>query len=187
MLSDIENLDVLLGGKHSGRDESEISNNGSRPESPSYDTMLSRNNSHLISHEAEIRTYAQSGQSSRDADSGNEFNRLPGELNQKFTGAMSDFMSTESSQVQRAINEAISDQILPQIQATLIAGQGHVPERRWGNPARRPEYRPEEALDRGFRSHSRDEYYRFPNRNEDLESSQDNRSLQSQTMPNKLL
>ena len=36
-------------------------------------------------------------------------------------------MSTVSSQIQRAKNEAISYQILPQIQATLKSGQGHMP------------------------------------------------------------
>ena len=61
-------------------------------------------------------------------------------------------MSTVSSHIQRAINEAKSDQILPQIQATLKSGQGHMPERRWEDPARRPEYRSEEALDRRLRS-----------------------------------
>ena len=50
-------------------------------------------------------------------------------------------MSTVSSQIPRAIYEAISDQILPQIQATLKSGQGHMPERRWEDPVRRPEYR----------------------------------------------
>ena len=79
-------------------------------------------------------------------------------------------MCTVSSQIQRAINEAISDRIMPQIRATLKSGQGHVPERRWENPARRPEYRSKVALDRRFRSDSRDEYYRFANRNQDLES-----------------
>ena len=48
---------------------------------------------------------------------------------------MSDFMSTVSSQILIAINEAISGQILPQIQATLKSGQGPIPERRWENPA----------------------------------------------------
>ena len=114
ILSDIENRDVMLGGNHSGRDESEISNHGKRPEKPTFETLLSQNcNSHLNSHEAEIRTYAQNGQSSRDADLGSEFNRLSGELNQIITREMSDFMSTVSSQIQRAINEAFSDQILP--------------------------------------------------------------------------
>ena len=91
MLSDIENLDVILGGNHLERDESEISNYGRRPESRSYDTLLNRNsNSHPNSHETEIRTYVQSGQSSRESDSGSEFNRLPGELNQRITMEMSD-------------------------------------------------------------------------------------------------
>ena len=43
MLSDIENLDVMLGGNHLKRDESEISNHGRRPESPRYDTLLNQN------------------------------------------------------------------------------------------------------------------------------------------------
>ena len=171
MLSDIDNLDVMLGGNHSGRDESDISNHGRRPENPSYDTLLNQNsNSHLNSNEAEFRIYAQNGQSPRDADSDIEFNRLSGELNQRITREMSDFMSTASSQIQRAINEAINDQILPQIQVTLKSGQGHVLERRWDNLAKRPEYRSDEALERGFRSDSGDEYYRFPNIYEGLES-----------------
>ena len=148
MLSDTENQDVLLCGNHSGRDESDISNHDRRPESPQCDTLLNQSTySHLKSHEAEIRTYAQNGQSPRDADSGSDFNRLSGDLNQRTTREMSDFMSTMSSQIQRARNKAISDQILPQIQATLKSGQGHVPERRWENPARRLECRSEEALD----------------------------------------
>ena len=44
-MSDIENLDVMLGGNHLERDESEISNYGRRPESPSYDTLLNQNSS----------------------------------------------------------------------------------------------------------------------------------------------
>ena len=174
MLSDIENLDVILGGNHLERDESETSNYCKSPESPSYGTLLNQDsNSHPNSHEAEIRTCAQYGQNSREIDSGSEFNRLSGELNQRITREMSDFMSTVSSQIQRAINEAISDQILPQIQATLKSGQGHEAERGWENPARRLEYRSEEALDRSFRSDSRDECHRFANRYEDLESTHD--------------
>ena len=40
MLSDIENLDVMLGGNLLKREESEIRIYGRRPESPSYDTLL---------------------------------------------------------------------------------------------------------------------------------------------------
>ena len=164
ILSDIENLDVLLGGNHLERNESEVSNYGRRPESPSYDTLLNQNsNFHPNSHESEIRTYAQNGRSSRKTDSGSELNRLSGKLNQRITREMNDFMSAVSSQIQRAINEANSDQILPQIQATLKSGQGHMPESRWEDTARRPEYRSEKALDRMFRSDSRHKYHRFPN------------------------
>ena len=60
--------------------------------------------------------------------------------------------------------------MLPQIEATLRSGQGHVPNRRWEVPGRRPECRSEEALERKFRSSSRDERPRDFNRNEDLEN-----------------
>ena len=141
----MENLDVMLAGNHSKRDESETSNYGRRPESPSYGTLLNQNsNSHPNFYESEIRIYARYGQSSREVVSDSELNRLSGELNQRITKEMSDFMSTVSSPIQGAINEAISDQILPQIQATLKSGQGHMTERKWEYPARRPEYRYEE-------------------------------------------
>ena len=140
----------MLGGKHLERDESDGSNYSRRPESPSFGTLLNKDsNSHPSSHEAEIRTCAQNGQCSSEIDSGSEFNRLSGELNQNITKEMSDLLSTVSSQIQRAIHEAISDQILPQIQASLKSGQVHMPERRWGNPDRRPECRSEEALGLG--------------------------------------
>ena len=70
-------------------------------------------------------------------------------------------MSTVSSQIQRAIKEAISDSMLPQIPGTLKSGHGLMPERKWEDPVRRPEYRSEETLDRRFRSDSRDECQRF--------------------------
>ena len=82
-------------------------------------------------------------------------------------------MSTVSSQIRRAINETISDQILPQIQATLKFGQRHTPERRWQDSVGRSEQRSEEALDSRLRSDSRDDYQKIPNRNEDLESTHD--------------
>ena len=130
MLSDIEILDVMLGGHHSERDQCEISNGG-RTESPSYATLLHQNsNSHPNCHETEIRTYTRNGRSSREADSGSEFTMLSGELNQEITRDMSDFMSTLRSQIQRAKIDAISVQILPQILATLKSGQEHMLERR---------------------------------------------------------
>ena len=47
MLSDIENLDIMLSGNHLEREESENTNFGRRPESPRYDTLMNQNgNSH---------------------------------------------------------------------------------------------------------------------------------------------
>ena len=86
-------------------------------------------------------------------------------------------MSTVSSQIQWAINEAISDQILPQIKATLRSGQGQMPERRREVPVRGQGFRFEEALNRRFRSNSRDEFPMFPNRNEDIESTHDSMQI----------
>ena len=83
---------------------------------------------------------------------------------------MNDLTSSVSSQYQRAKSEAINEQVLPPIQATLRSGEGQVPNRICEFPGRRPECRSKEALNRKFRSSSRDEFPRDFNRNEDLEN-----------------
>ena len=77
---------------------------------------------------------------------------------------MDDYSSTVvGSQIQRALNEAISDQILPQIQATLRSGQKQMLERKREVPVRGQGCRSEKALDRRFKSNSKDEFSMFPN------------------------
>ena len=88
-------------------------------------------NSHYNSREDEVRGYAGNSKNSRQADSNSEINRFSAELNQRIIQEMNDFMCNVSSQIQRAINEAISELVLPQIQATLISGPRLVPDRRW--------------------------------------------------------
>ena len=44
-----------------------------------------------------------------------------------------------NSQIQRAISDAISNQILPQIQSALSAGSGHSTQSRWNVSSERPE------------------------------------------------
>ena len=76
MSSDIKNLDVMLGGNHLERHDSESSYYGRRPESPRYGTLLNQEStSHSNSHETEIITLAQKCQISTEIDSGSEFNR----------------------------------------------------------------------------------------------------------------
>ena len=164
MLSDRETLDIMLGGNCLEREGTEFSNSGRRPDGPTYNTLMNQDiNSHSNSKGGEIRSCSQNGQNMRGNDSSSEFNRLSGELNQRITQKMGDFMSSVSSQIQRSIHEAINEQTLPQIQATLRSEQGQIPERRWKVPSRRPGYRSEEALDRRSRSSSRDELPRESN------------------------
>ena len=47
--------------------------------------------------------------------------------------------STVSVQIQRAINDAISSQVLPQIQNAIRAGPGHMAKNGWNVLAERPE------------------------------------------------
>ena len=107
-------------------------------------------NSHSISREDYIST--EHGQISREVDSSSEINRLSGELNQRITQEINDLMSSVSSQIQRAKIDAINEQALPQIQATLKYGPVQIPNRRWEVSDRRPECRSEEALNCKFRS-----------------------------------
>ena len=147
----------MPGGNHLDREESEVTNFVRRPESPSYNTLINHDvNSHSNSREDEIKVYAGNGHKSGEVDSSSEINRSSGELNQRITQEMNDLMSNVCSQIQRAIHEAINEQILPQVQATLRSGQGQVPRRTWEVPGRRRECRSEEALNRKFRSSSRD-------------------------------
>ena len=148
MLSDDENLDIMLGGNSLDREESISTNLGRRPESPCYGKLLNQNGqSHSNSREAETSSYARNGHSAREVDSSSQYNRLLGESNQMSSQEMRDFMSTVISQIQKAINEAINDQILPQIQVTLRSGQGQMPERRWEVPARRQRFSSSRSLE----------------------------------------
>ena len=53
-------------------------------------------------------------------------------------------MGSVNTQIQRAISDAISNQILPQIQTALNAGPGHLTQNRWNVPPERAEANPEE-------------------------------------------
>ena len=166
MLTDIENMDIMLGSNHFEREESELSISVRRPQSPSYNAVT---NHDLNSIENDIRGFAGNGQNSRDADSSGEIIRRSGELKQRITQEINDLMSCVSTQIQRAIIEAINEQVLPQIQATLRFR----PRKGWIFLAEGPEYRPEDAFNCRFRSSSRDEFPRNLNRDASEEDAQD--------------
>ena len=54
-------------------------------------------------------------------------------------------MSSVNTQIQRAINDAISGQILPQIQSVLNAGSGQSTLNKWNVSSKRPEVNSEET------------------------------------------
>ena len=170
MLSDTENLDIMLGRNNPENEVSDFGNSVRRPERSSYNTLVNHDaNSHSNFREDEIRGYAGNDRNSGKVDSSSEINRLSGELNERIAQALSDLLSSVSSQTQGATNEAINEQVLPQIQATLRSGQGQISNRRCDVPARRLGCISEEALNRKFRSSSREGLPRDLNRNEDLE------------------
>ena len=105
-------------------------------------------NFHSNPTEDESRGYDGNGQNSREVYSSSEINRLSGKLNKRVTQEMNDLMCSVSSQIPRAISEAINEQVLPHIQASLSSGQRQVPNRGLEVPDRRQECRSEEAQNR---------------------------------------
>ena len=93
----------MLGGNNLETEKSKSNNLGRMPDSPCYDASMNQNiKSHSNSREADLNNFAQNGQSLRETDSSSDFKRLSGELNQRITQEMGDFMSTVSSLIQRA-------------------------------------------------------------------------------------
>ena len=129
MLSDIENLDIVLGENHysrNERDESVSSNQASRQRSVSGDEFENNGeNDHLETGSFDPGTSANHGQNSTGGNSRSaEINRLSSEMNSRLSRELDDMMSSVNTQIQRAISDAISGQILPQIQSVLNAGSG---------------------------------------------------------------
>ena len=66
-------------------------------------------------------------------------------------------MNSVSIQIQRAINDAISNQLLPQIQNAFKAGSGQATQKGWNVPAERPEYDTEDCRDDRTKCNSKTE------------------------------
>ena len=143
MLSDLENLDIMLGENHFNRNErdgSVSSNFGRRPGSTSADELgNSGENRHSVTRDIDPGNNANYGRNSIGGNSSAEINKLSSELNSRLSRELDDMMCSVNSQIQRAINDAISNQVLPQIQSALSAGSGHMTQNRWDIPSERPE------------------------------------------------
>ena len=145
MLSDIENLDIMLGENHfnrNGRDESLGSNSARRPEREN-EFEHDDEDRHLDSRVADPSTNADYGQNSTECNSSAESNRLSYELNSRLSRELDEMVSSGNTLIQKAVSDAIRSQILPQIQSAINAGLGHLTQNRWNVPSERPETNPE--------------------------------------------
>ena len=143
MLSDIENLDIMLGENHSSRVEKDGSLDSTSVRR--QESVMSNNfdeaggNLYSDHRNPNVGTNANYGQNSVDMNSQAEISRLSSELNYRISREMDGMMCNVSSQIQRAINEAISTQVLPQIQNVILAGSGRETRRGWETSVERPE------------------------------------------------
>ena len=64
---------------------------------------------------------------------------MSSELNSRISQEMDEMMNSVSVKIQRAISDAISTQVLPQIQNVIMAGSGHRTRKRWDVPSEGPE------------------------------------------------
>ena len=125
MLSDIENLDIILGENHSNRterDRSLVSTSVRRHESVMSNNLdEGEENPNSDPRNSNARSNVNFGQNSADMNSQAEINRLSSKLNSRKSRELDEMMSNVSSQIQIAVNEAISTQVLPQIQNVIMA------------------------------------------------------------------
>ena len=142
MLSDIEILDIMLGENHFNTREREGSLNSNLPrgsrsfasnEFENEDGNICRDQGNINS-----RTNTECDRNSATGNSSAEINRLSSELNSRISREMDEMMNSVSVQIQRAISEAISTQVLPQIQNVIMAGSGHGTRKGWDVPSERP-------------------------------------------------
>ena len=128
ILSDIENLDIMLGGdRYNGTErERSLDSNSVRRRESVISNNLDNEGESLFSNcrNDEPRTNADLGQNSAEVNSLAEINRLSSELNSRISREMDEMLNNVGIQIQRAINEAINSQVLPQIQNVMMAGSG---------------------------------------------------------------
>ena len=161
MLSDIKNLYVMLGGDHFGtseKGESLNSNLARRPGSTiSNGFENDQENIHVHPRVINSGNCTQFDHNSATADSSAAINRLSSELNSRLSRELDEMMGSVNAQIQRAISDASSNQILPQIQTALNAGSGHLTQNRWNVPSQRPGVSSEETYGEKAKKNARSE------------------------------
>ena len=163
ILSDIENLDIMLGGDRYNGTERErgLDSNSVRRRESVISNNLDNEGESLFSNcrNDEPRTNADLGQNSAEVNSLAEINRLSSELNSRISREMDEMMNNVGTQIQKAINEAINSQVLPQIQNVIMAGSGRETRRGWEVPVERSEANAEEQRIQNAKANCRNEQH----------------------------
>ena len=159
ILSDIKNLELLLGERHySAREESVNSNSVRRPESAKSNMFGNNDGDTYLNHrEMGFGDNIDPGHNSASANSNVEINRLSSELNSRLSREMDQLMTSVNVHIQRAISDAISNQILPQIQNALGPGSRRSTQNRWNVPFEIPKINSEDIRYEKIRENSRSE------------------------------
>ena len=147
----------MLSGNRFDREESEDNILARRSESASCNASDDEETPHLNTRENRSGNSTDRGQNSTDESSSAEFNKLSGEHNLRISKEMDEMMNSVIVQTQRAINDALSNQALPQIQNAFKARSGQTTQRGWSGPAEKPESDTEYCQDDRIRCNSKNE------------------------------
>ena len=149
----------MLSERHSEREESVERNLARRPESANSN-LFENNEENLYLNPREIRSgnKADLGQNSTSAKSSPEINRLSSERNSRISRDIDEMMNSVSVRIQRAINDAISSQVLPQSQNAIMAGSRYMAQKGWNVPAEGSETNTEVLRKEKVRNISKDEF-----------------------------
>ena len=114
MLSDYGNMDIMLGDGNSNSIERELDSLINVPDRPQdFQSFPKRDNS---SQENEIRDIDIRNEPDREGRLIESINILSGEMNARMSREMETMMDLMHTQISRAINSAISERIIPEIQ-----------------------------------------------------------------------
>ena len=114
MLSDYENMDIMLGDGNSNSIERELDSLINVPErQQDFQSFPNRENS---SQENEIRDIDNRNELVMESRLVESINMLFGEMNAKMSREMEAMMDLMQSQISRAISSAISERIIPEVQ-----------------------------------------------------------------------
>ena len=113
MLSDYGNMDIMLGDGNSNSIERELDSLINAPDRQDFQSFPNRENS---SQENEIRDIDNRNEPIGESRLIESINTLSGEMNARMSREMESMIDFMQTQISRAINSAISERIIPEIQ-----------------------------------------------------------------------